>query len=357
MGAKSEKRADNNIDSTNHWKAVVDGITDYIFITDTERNIVNINHAMAQAYNKHAGDIIGKQCMELFGHDFDCLQCNKKNGKFHIEEKDIKGETYLISIFPFNHDKESLTIHVLKNITEMKRLKQQLHHSYKLASLGLLVSGIAHEINNPLTGIIAYTELLKMKVADEDISIDLKKILDSADRCKKIAENLLIFSRQRTPTKSLESINDIIDRTIELRNYWLKSNNIEIIKQYGNIPTIFVDSQQIQHVMLNILLNAEQAIAETGRGSGRITFETSYNTASKVVTIKVSDNGPGIPKDIMPKIFDPFFSTKSVSTGTGLGLSISHGIIAEHGGSIRAESSDGNGAAFIVDLPVEGGGV
>jgi len=244
----------------------------------------------------------------------------------------------------------------------MRRLREQLYHSDKLASLGLLVSGVAHEINNPLTGIIAYGEILRMKVNSargspssipplDDMERELRKILESADRCKRIVENLLTFSRQRTPSRSIESINDIIDRAIDLRGYWLRTSNIEVVKDYGCTQTIFVDSQQIQQVILNILLNAEQAIASTGRGSGRIRFTTMYDTDAQTVTVEIADDGPGIPREIIPKIFDPFFTTKPVGIGTGLGLSIAHGIIAEHGGSIEVESHGGEGATFIIKLP------
>ncbi|MEW6417002.1 MAG: ATP-binding protein [Nitrospirota bacterium] len=234
---------------------------------------------------------------------------------------------------------------------ELINMKEQLYHSYKLASLGLLVSGVVHEINNPLTGIITYTELLMMKVMNEEIKRDLKKILNSAERCKKIIENLLTFSRERTPSKSLESINDLIDRTIDLRIYWLRKNNIEIVKEYGEIPTILVDSQQLQLTILNIILNAEQAIGLQNTDNGMITFKTSFDKENQKLIIKISDNGPGIPQDIISKIFDPFFTTKPAGTGTGLGLSISHGIIAEHGGNIGAESSEGKGATFFIELP------
>jgi two-component system NtrC family sensor kinase len=234
---------------------------------------------------------------------------------------------------------------------ELVNMKEQLYHSYKLALLGLLVSGVAHEINNPLTGIITYTEILRMKVMNEEIKRDLKKILDSAERCKKIIENLLTFSRQRIPSKTLESINDLIDRTIDLRIYWLRKNNIEIVKEYGEVPTILVDSQQLQLAILNIILNAEQAIGLQNTDNGMVTFKTSFDNKNQKLIIKISDNGPGIPQDIISKIFDPFFTTKSTGNGTGLGLSISHGIIAEHGGNIGAESSEGKGATFFIELP------
>ena len=344
--------------SQKQWMSIFDAITDYIFVVGNDYKLVKVNRIFASSFDMHPKDLIGEKCYEMFGLDTPCANCIRdrviNSGSSNIEEKTLKNEEiYQISVFPL-YDEENnsvLTVHLMKNITEMKRLKDRLYYSDKLASIGLLVSGVAHEINNPLTGIIAYTELLKMKVSDEGVGKDLKKILDSADRCKKIIENLLTFSRQRTPSKSLESINDIIDRALDLRSYWLKSSNIDIVREYSVVPTVVVDSQQIQQVLLNILLNAEQAISASNKREGRIVFHTEFDESNQKIMIRISDNGHGIPQEIIPKVFDPFFTTKPVGIGTGLGLSISHGIITEHGGSISVESSDDMGTTLVVELP------
>lgn len=350
-------------ESQKQWMAIFDGITDFIFMTDNAGRIVRANRALAMAFGKHPREVIGLKCSELFGIEMLQIEYPEINdGLPCTEERVINDETYLVSLFPIRYDNKLLTVYFMKNITEMRRLKEQLYHSDKLASLGLLVSGVAHEINNPLTGIIAYAEVLRMKVNSarispssapsmDDMERELRKILESADRCKRIVENLLTFSRQRTPSRSIESINDIIDRAIDLRGYWLRTSNIEVVKEYSCSQTIFVDSQQIQQVILNILLNAEQAIANTNKGSGRIRFTTMYDSGNQMVVVKIADDGPGIPGEIISKIFDSFFTTKPVGVGTGLGLSISHGIIAEHGGSIEVESYEGEGATFIIKLP------
>lgn len=338
--------------SRQQWMAIFDSITDYIFMTDSEHRIVRTNIAMAEAFKKRPKDIIGIKGYELFGLDESRLIC-KFSELPRTEEITIRDQTYLVSVFPLEYDGQQLYVHLLKDITEMKRLKEQLYHSDKLASLGLLVSGVAHEINNPLTGILAYAELLNMRVKDEDVKKDLEKILHSAERCKRIVENLLTFSRQRAPSRSLESINEIIDKAIELRAYWLRTSNIEIIKDYGqDIPTLYIDSQQIQQVILNLILNAEHAIVESKKERGMIRFLTFFDSKKQKVTVKITDNGKGIPSDIIHRIFDPFFTTKPVGIGTGLGLSISHGIIVEHGGSIQVESKIGEGTTFTIELPV-----
>ncbi len=336
------------------WMSIIDAITDRIYVLDNAQRLVKVNNSFATAIGMHPRNIVGKQLQEVFNRDITneaLLNDVRRDGMPRTYEKKINDDIYQVSIFPLQENSRFLTIHVLKNITEVRRLKDQLYHADKLASIGLLVSGVAHEINNPLTGTIAYTELLAMKVTDEDTRAELKKILDSAERCKKIVDNLMTFSRQRTPSKSLETINDIIDRAIGLRIYWLKTNSIEIVRDYDPATTVFVDAQQIQQVVLNLLLNAEQAIRDAGQAHGKIVFSTRSDKQRRRVIVTLSDNGSGIPQQISAKIFDPFFSTKPVGEGTGLGLSISHGIITEHGGTIWFENNKDGGTAFIFELP------
>lgn len=337
------------------WRAIFDAITDFIFVIDNGYRLRRVNSTFANALGMHPKELVGKKCSDLQDiidiPDERSLKDIIEDGVPYVYEKTIGDNIYQISIFPFQDYSHPMTIHVMKNITEIRKLKAQLYHSDKLASLGLLVSGVAHEINNPLTGIIAYTELLGMNVVDEEIVEKLGKIFVSAERCKKVVEDLLTFSRQKSTSKSLESINDIIDRVIDFRSYWIRANNIEIVKEYDEVSTVLVDSQQIQQVILNILLNAKQAIVDSNVRNGRIQFTTRYDRNNRKIIIKISDNGPGIPENTISKIFDPFFTTKPVGEGTGLGLSISHGIIVEHGGKITAESSEGKGSTFSIELP------
>jgi PAS domain S-box-containing protein len=340
--------------SQKQWMLIIDAITDSIFVMDQERTLVKVNKTFATAIGRHPRDIVGHKIDEVYeleASDDETLKTVRDSGMPRIYEKKAGDTIYQISIFPLLEENQTLTIHVLKDITEVRRLKDQLYHSDKLASIGLLVSGVAHELNNPLTGAIAYTELLQMKVGDESIRADLGKILDSAERCRKIVENLLTFSRQRMPSRSLESINSIIDRAIDLRIYWLNSHNILIERDYDPTATVFVDAPQMQQVILNLLLNAEQALIASGRSDGKIRFITRSDKASRRFSIQVIDNGPGVPTKVAAKIFDPFFTTKPVGIGSGLGLSISHGIVSEHGGTIRFENAEGGGALFTIELP------
>ncbi len=336
------------------WQSIIDAITDYLFVIDDNYNILRTNKAFANLFGKEPADIIMKPYYKLFGleipHEWCVVLKDKNDLSPHSVERKINETIYLISCFPIFLDEQEAVVYVMKDITETRRLKDQIHHLDKLSSLGTLTSGVAHEINNPLTGIIGYTEMLIMKDEGELTKKYLQKIYDSAIRCKRIVQNMLVFSRQTSAYKSLEDINDIIDTTIELREYWLKTNNMEIIKNYDEVPYLALDRQHIQQVILNLLINAEQAISGV-EGGGKIEFKTTYNKKAKNVVITISDNGVGIPQEILPRIFDPFFTTKPVNVGTGLGLSIAHGIIAEQGGTIEAESVKEKGATFTIKLP------
>jgi signal transduction histidine kinase len=347
--------------SRKEWITIIDAITDFIFITDEQCRLVKMNWTFSSVFGAaHPRTLIGSTCVGIFGSEAPCSDCHKNNllqQATLATEKKVNDNIYQFSTFPLNIDEKPYTVHVMKDITETRKLKDRLYYSDKLASLGSLVAGVAHEINNPLTGVIAYTELLRMRDENSGIDDELKKILHNAERCKKIVENLLTFSRQKAPTRSFESLNDIIDRTIDLRTYWLRSGNIEIVREYDEGLTVYVDAQQLQLVFLNLLLNAEQAINDTGRGKGKIVISTKHDRELRKLTIKFTDDGPGIPKGVISKVFDPFFTTKPVGIGTGLGLATSHGIITEHGGSIWAESTEGEGTTLMIELPIGTGTV
>jgi PAS domain S-box-containing protein len=336
------------------WQNIIDAITDYLFVIDDDYKILRTNKAFANLFGREPADIIMKPYFELFDlkspHEWCVLPKDKDSFCHRYIERKINESIYLISCFPIFFDNHDAAVYIMKDITETRRLKDQVYHLDKLSSLGTLTSGVAHEINNPLTGIIGYTEMLLMKNEGELSKKYLQNIYDSAIRCKRIVENMLAFSRQAPVCKNLENINDIIDKTIELHEYWLKTTNIEIIKDYEDALYTHIDRQQMQQIILNLMINAEHAISETDR-SGRIEFKTAYDKKSSNIIITVSDNGNGIPREALPKIFDPFFTTKPVNKGTGLGLSIAHGIIAEQGGTIEAESKIGNGTSFIIKLP------
>ncbi len=235
----------------------------------------------------------------------------------------------------------------------LKSAQERLVQSEKLASLGQFVSNMAHEVNNPLTPILGYSRLLLDK---PDLDAERRRnaieiIYKSAERLKKVIENLLSFSRERKSGREYVSINHLIEEVLELRDCDLKLGNVEVIKNLSSeLPRIVADPDEIRQVFTNIILNAEQAMAGAGSG-GRLEVMTGIKGES-IIEISFADNGPGIRSEILGKVFDPFFTTKPVDKGTGLGLSISYGIIKDHGGDIYALSEEGKGATFIIELPI-----
>ncbi len=256
--------------------------------------------------------------------------------------------------------KDGKTIRVggtFQDITERKQaeerekhLQQEISLSGRLASIGELAAGVAHEINNPLTGIVGFSERLLRKSTDEEISRGLGIINSEALRAAKVVESLRAFARPREPKMEELDINDILQRALELRAYELKTDSIEFVTDLVlSLPRTRVDFQQIQQVFLNIILNAEQAMIEVN-GRGKLTIKTQQMKDS--IRVSFTDDGPGIPAENLDKLFDPFFTTRGEKGGTGLGLSVCHGIVTEHGGRIYARNKPGKGATFFVELPL-----
>lgn len=241
-----------------------------------------------------------------------------------------------------------------RDITDMKRLEEQLIQTEKLAAMGQMLAGVAHELNNPLTAILGATELLRDGPGTDETS---RRQLDlthrQARRAARIVQNLLEFSRPASPQKQPVGLNSIIERTLQLHEHSLRSNGISVDFQPQNdLPSILGDPNQLIQVFLNLVTNAEQAIREV-RTSGRIQIRSTRDLNR--VRITVQDDGTGIKPDILTRIFDPFYTTKRPGGGTGLGLSICASIIREHRGTIDAETLPAGGAAFTIYLPAVDG--
>ena len=221
-------------------------------------------------------------------------------------------------------------------------------HMEKMSSLGRMAAGIAHEINNPLAGILLYSSNLIKKVPPQSpLEEGLQIIMTETQRCKVIIQGLLEFSRDNEPQKAPANVNDILDKALTILNNEFYINHIRIDEDLENeMPSIFLDENQIEQVFINILLNAAHAIEK----DGIISIKTRMDAAHAKASIEIADNGCGINEKEISKIFDPFFSTKP--SGTGLGLAISYGIIKSHEGDIRVESRSGKGSRFTIDLPI-----
>ena len=240
---------------------------------------------------------------------------------------------------------------VTRDITERKRLEEQLRLADRLAAVGELATGVTHELNNPLTAIRGLAQLLTARGdLDETMKKDLETINKEAQRASKIVGNLLSFGRRHEPEKRVISMNEVVEKTLELRAHQLKVNNIEVsVELQPDLPMTMADFHQIQQVFVNIINNAEQAMTEA-HGRGKLIVKTERS--GEMVRIVFTDSGPGIPEKNLNRIFDPFFTTKEVGKGTGLGLSICYGIVEAHGGHIYARSTLGRGATFTVEIPM-----
>jgi len=252
----------------------------------------------------------------------------------------------------FNHMTENLqrSRDQLENTVEtLKTTQAQLIQSEKLSGIGEFVAGVAHELNNPLTSVMGFSELLGRADGNAQTTRHLDMIHKSAQRCHKIVQSLLSFARRRAPERKLANLNELVEGAIEFLQYQLRTSNIEVTTQLDpKLPTAMVDPHQLQQVFLNIINNARQAIENhQPKGAIRITTETCGHN----LRIVFNDDGPGISEQNLSKVFDPFFTTKDVGKGTGLGLSLCYGIIKEHGGNITVRSKPGDGASFIIELP------
>jgi signal transduction histidine kinase/CheY-like chemotaxis protein len=238
-----------------------------------------------------------------------------------------------------------------QDITSQRHFQSKLLQTEKMAALGQLVSGIAHELNNPLTAIMGYAQLLLGRGQSSAPLKEAERIYQEAERARRIVKNLLFFARETKPERLRANLNEIVERTLALRSYELKIENISVECALApNLATTLADPYQLQQVFLNLLLNAEQALLHS-HGGGHVSIRT-YQPTSRSVAFEVADDGPGVPAEIASRIFDPFFSTKAPGEGTGLGLSIAYGIVKQHRGDIYFENQPSGGARFIVDLPL-----
>jgi two-component system NtrC family sensor kinase len=259
---------------------------------------------------------------------------------------------------------------LVRDVSDRKRedehsrdLYRQLQQADKMAALGQTISGVAHELNNPLATILSWAERLAERTTDETSRRGVEVILNEAERAARIVRNLLTFARKRVSTRSMFDVNGVVRETLALRadegrmpesppDGPAGGRRIDVVTALAaGLPQVFADAHQIQQVLLNLVINAEQAtLAAHGRGS--IVVRTWHSAERESVVLEVSDDGPGVPDEVKGRIFDPFFTTKEVGKGTGLGLAVAYAIVQEHGGRIRLESPATGGATFIVELPV-----
>jgi len=334
---------------------------------DKELRIVQTNDAFAARVGLKRTEIMSRPLRELVGAETfayveaaDTWQGIVPAVQRRVDDGELDG-TFLLTATPLtSQDGQTLgRVLVARDITRQTRLeaeraalRERLAQSEKLASLGQFVAGIAHEMNNPLQGVMGHLELLiEMTEAARPVKKELKTIFQEAERAAKIVRNLLVFTGSHRIARQKTQVERVLTRALTSRKAHLTKAGIRIIRRQGQkLPPILCDPAHLQQAFLNILINAEHAVAEGGV-ERRIEITTSARKPAKQVVITIRDYGTGIAADVLPKIFDPFFTTKDVGQGTGLGLAITYGIVSEHGGTITARNADGGGAVFQIELP------
>jgi len=343
-----------------------------ILVIDSDQKVSLINNKGCQILGCEEKEIIGKNWFDTFIPErvrdeveavFEKLMTGEIEPVEYYENPVLtsSGEERIIAWHnTVLTDEAGNTIGTLssgEDITEGKRMEeermemeQRAQQASRLAAIGEMASGVAHEINNPLTTVIGLAQLIMHRDIPEDIESDVKTIADNAQRIADIVKRLLTFTRPQEPEREYIDINDVIKSTLAIRAYEMETSNIKVAIQLDpDLPLTMADGSQLQQVFLNIVMNADTEM-RLAHGKGNLFIKTE--TIDDTIRVSFKDDGPGIAKENLQKIFDPFFTTREVGKGTGLGLSICHRIVTEHNGQIYTKSRLGRGATFFIELPV-----
>ncbi len=348
LDGKLAQRSAALVRAAQEWRASFDAIGDPMAILKTSGcEVVRANAAFARAAGVSVSNLAGLRCAD---HAYGSLPCPSRcampaNGAAE-REATFGDRTWLVRSFP-SEDGDSQVL-VFKDVTDEREVSRRLFHAEKMSAVGQLAGGVAHEINNPLGGILAFAQLMSRDPGrTEEDQENLRLITDAAVRAKKIVESLLRFSRRpREEEKGVVELSQVVDDALFLLQSQLKDGRIEVVRRYEPAAAL-ANANQVQQIVVNLVVNAVQAMG----GEGRITVATGPAGAGKV-RLAVADTGPGIKPEVARRIFEPFFTTKPEGQGTGLGLSICYQIAEEHGGAIRLEQPPEQGACFVLELPV-----
>ena len=370
--ALERKKAEEALKQSEHsYRVLFESTLDGLIVMDIETmKVVFGNQTAAKLYGYESmGDAIGI-------NPLDFVHSDDKEKVIEVIKKDLfeKGLRQVNEFRTMTRDGREMWISAIgtgteyqgrpailvsiRDITEQKkvegakrRLEEQLQLSSRLAAIGELSAGVAHEINNPLTAIKGFSELLLARYdLDEAVKSDVKAIFKEVQRAIKVTQDMLSFARRHEPEKCFISINEALAKNLDLYACHMKTNNIDMVVEFDpELPKTMADFYQLQQVFMNIVINAEQAMSEA-HGRGKLTVKTQRSDG--MIQVIFADDGPGISEENMKRIFDPFFTTKEIGKGTGLGLSICYGLVEAHGGRIYARSRAGQGTSFIVEIPI-----
>ena len=344
-------------ESKRNLEAIFDGIQDQLSIQAPDYQILRVNRSVIEKYHTPYQELIGRKCYEAYYQR--SLPCEKCPVTVTIETKQPASSimkiseadtTLRTSSHPILDEKGRLVsiIEYIEDITEEQRLQEQLIQSEKLAGVGVLASGVAHEINNPLTGIIGMAEIAMEEENLSEIKSYLKDIFNCSERINEIVKGLRSYSRiAKSGEQSLVDLNKVLEESLKMVQLATKTTPVEVIKKFQPLGKIEANTGEVQQVFTNLITNAFQAM--NGKG-GMLTLST--RSLKDSVEVKVNDNGMGIPQKYLNKIFDPFFTTKKIGEGTGLGLNIVYRIVTKYEGTIDVESKEGIGTTFTIKFPI-----
>ena len=341
-------------------------IQEDVIVMAANHRVLDINETLAKKLGIERKDAIGHYCYEILhkqnapcsGEYHPCPLVSTVNSgqPFRVTHVHLdKGERelfYSITCYPLKDNGEVVgAIEIARDITKDISIQKVMMQQDKMASIGRLAAGVAHEINNPLTTILTSALLIQEDTDPGDPNYqELQTIADEALRCRKIVSSLLDFARQNKPIKKQHNLNDVVRESVVLTRKQAAFNDVNLEQSLGeNLPVANMDKDQLEQALINLILNAIE-VTEPG---GKVTISTRFVPESNWIEVEVSDSGKGIPEKDVARIFDPFFTTKE--SGTGLGLAITHGIIEQHGGTIDVKSQPGQGTRFTIRLPLDNG--
>lgn len=348
--------------SRNILRALFDSIPVSMYIVDKKYSLIAVNMDRAKRINVPPNELVGRRCYEaLYGYEDVCPDCRVIESLFGGKitnrtkrewQKDDQPLEWEISTYPIYDDANQVTQAILfeQDVTEKRRLEASLAQSEKLAAVGQLAAGLAHEINNPLTAIIANSQLLQRDLKDDPDKLELIDLIARAgQRAAQVVRNLLDLARKEEYLFEPTDVNQTLNRAITLMQHELVSRSIQLVYEPAeDLPKIMASQDRLQGVWVNLLANAIDSFDESEERIIRITTAATENE----VRVMVMDTGKGIPPEKLNRIFEPFYTTKAPGKGTGLGLSLCHRIVKQHGGSIHVDSQLGAGTIFTVTLPI-----